>query len=435
MSNKETAIIVQGHMYLFWANGIYYIREMAEKYNIVLVVPEEYKSDEQFSSFCEELSILEVFYFTESEYFAKYKKNRHFRFKNLTRHFDYSNLAQQVLEKYNPRLLMQHDYIGIENMYFFHWASALIPMCKKIVILSSQPSNEKTLAGVAEFKRFNAQRTQDKIGLPAPISLAAQYIFRYTQSLFRNVLMPMLILKAIPYYPLSAVNNIDIIPRRNLFDYFLLYENLEKKFYENLFQSSCKVQIIENAIKDNYNLNDMLYDVVVSKKIAIFFSLTGLKGTNIDEDALTRWSNTFTRLNAKFPKYEIVLKFHPSFSSALRTAMKAFIHKRCPYMQFIEDQTSAAELILQSKIVIGDASSTLIWANYLSTKVVVSFNQTNMINSGDMNRYEGIYCIEDDSKVADIAFEALENMNGAYKHANKGNKLSLFDFATSITTN
>lgn len=433
-NKKETIVITQGHLYLFWATGVYYIREMVEKYNVILVVPDEYKEDPKFADICNKIGVLEIYYFSDSEYFSKYKNNKHFKINNITRHFQYSKLAKKIIKKYKPTCLLQHDYIGIENMYFFHWAKKLAPSCKRLVILSSQPSNEKTLIGFAEFKRYNAQALAKKTGVPAKILLPLQYSFRFIQSLFRNKIIPTLALMELPYFPLSAFNNIDIVPKKELFHCFLLYEAIEKKFYDSLFENKYEVKIIQSPIVDSYGLNKTLYNVAVGKNIIIFFSLTGLKGVQEDTEDIKRWNEAILLLKEKFPQYKIMVKFHPNCSKNKSEWMKDEITKTCDTIEFVEPQKSASELILMSEIVIGDASSTLIWANYIGDKAVISIDMGNSINSGDMKRYNGIKSIDCVSNIGDIALLELQRVGDNKLKSTQQNLLSLGGFIKQITS-
>jgi len=113
---------------LFWATGVYYTNELLTKYDVILLVPEQYRQDSKFQSVCVQMKISEIVYY------------RHCG-NNLIRHIAFSALCKSLLLTHKPVCVVQHDYIGTENMYVFHWAKKSLKNCCNLVMLSSLPSN------------------------------------------------------------------------------------------------------------------------------------------------------------------------------------------------------------------------------------------------------------------------------------------------------
>ena len=64
-SEKQSIIVAHGHLYLFWSLGVYYTAELAHKYSVILLVPEEYRQDGKFQAVCKYLikvlKVIEIF--------------------------------------------------------------------------------------------------------------------------------------------------------------------------------------------------------------------------------------------------------------------------------------------------------------------------------------------------------------------------------------
>ena len=119
---KNTVIVVQGHKYTFFSNGIYLCAELLDFYNIVLVVPQFYGLDKRFLKICELMSFQEVVYFHSPSYIPKDQKDIFYGVNFVKQFFDqkfYSEISKRLMLKYQPIAVLQHDYIHIENMYFF----------------------------------------------------------------------------------------------------------------------------------------------------------------------------------------------------------------------------------------------------------------------------------------------------------------------------
>ena len=66
---------------------------------------------------------------------------------------------------------------------------------------------------------------------------------------------------------------------------------------------------------------------------------------------------------------------------------------------FTGSSTTAEELIFKSQVIIGDVSSTLIWAQYFRDKEVFSLALPGFINNTDMKRYPNINVTSDFNEI------------------------------------
>lgn len=395
MSDKQTVILVQGHLYTFFSSGVYLCQELLALYNVVLVAPKNFEGNKQFQEISDIMSFKDVIYFPSNVYVSTEQKDRFYGLniiKQLMVHFEYSEMSYRLISKFEPIAVIQHDYIHAENMYFFHWANYLQPNTKKITVLSTAPSNKRTLFGFQEARRYRTLKLVRRNKILGSIVFWLANSYKLLESLIRNILVPMLVLKRTPYFGLSRFDNIDIKPTKLQFDYFMVFEDAEVNFYGQLFDDPARVKKILSPIANAAVLKSQLAPVKTDKKgIVIFFSLTGAFG--FDSNLLDRWCAFVSILSKKYADSEVILKLHPGTSVELSTEIEAYIRLRCKWVDIIaskEDVRSSELLILNSWLVIGDSSSVLPWATYCGEKTVLSMDVGNSVNSNDMECYSGI---------------------------------------------
>lgn len=417
---KPTVIVVQGHKYTFFSNGLYLCSELMQTFNVVLVVPDSYKKDRRFSDICKLMRFREVVYFPSNTYVPLGEKRASYGINIIKQYFDqrlYSKIGKALILKYNPVALLQHDYIHIENMYFFFWARRLLNRCKNIVVLSTAPSNERTLNGFSKMRMDRSLRIAHGNKWLGKIVFWMVSLLKYIESYIRNIFLPVIVLRQMSGYGPSSFDNIDLKPRKIPFHHFMVFEASEEKFYTSLFGSRERVARICSPISTGMGLNNRLFDIKSNKGIAILFGLTG-SVSGFDGELLSRWCELVNTLSKKYGGTAITIKVHPNLSHTMSDEFGKFFKSRCSNVHFVgsrENGVSTEELILNSWMVIGDSSSVLPWANYVGGKVVLSMDIEKYPNSGDMRVYSGIsvFSWKDDfnSVVEDI--DKLEVMDRA----------------------
>jgi len=392
---KNTVIVVQGHKYTFFSNGVYLCAELIDSFNIVLVVPQSYRADQRFLDICELMRFNEVVYFPSNAYVTLDQKDLSYGVNFVKQFFHqklYSKISKELMLKYRPIAVLQHDYIHIENMYFFYWANRLLKSCKKIVVLSTAPSNERTLDGFFHSRHKRVRklaRDNKQLGYLLFWLLNA---FKLLESSIRNILVPLIVLRHKSDFGLSCFDNIDIKPKKLPFDYFMLFEDAEEVYYGKLFGDRERVVRISSPISSGASTSKRLFTIKTDKDIVILFSLTGAV-SGFDKELLDRWCELIFILSEKYVGTKITIKVHPNLAHNLSNQFKAYINSKCHYIHFIgsqENHISTEELILNSWIVIGDSSSVLPWASYVGEKIVLSMDIGNFANSRDMECYSGI---------------------------------------------
>jgi len=405
---KKSVLVSQGHYYLFRATGIYYINQLSETFEIDLIVPKEYQDIPEFYECLKFVKIRKVYYLDDTIYFKKSdtfisKVLTYLSFFNVKAHLRLKKISLEIL-KNNYAAYFSHDYIETEHIYLFHMFRRFNEGKPIISLISSQPSNENIIPGFKQIKNKNAKRISFGIPIIHQISLLILYFLRYLQSFFQNIFYPMLVGQIFPpYLSFSAFNNIDIVPRKGFFDLQIVYEEIEAGFYEDLFKERVKVEKVNHPI--NCNQSQLMSDLygeknTKEKNISIFFSTLGIIPEHLDSEVST-WMKLINQLLLLEENIKISVKFHPRMDSNTinYTSMKILELFKKKITIFTGSSTTAEELIFNSQIIIGDVSSTLIWAQYFHDKKVFSLALPGFINNTDMRRYPKIHVTSDFNEI------------------------------------
>jgi len=420
--DKKNIIICHGHLYLFWSTGVYYTAELAKKYHVVLLVPQDYKNDYKFISICRHLDINEIIYYNYSA-------------KNLIQHFRNKRQFTKLLLKYKPDFLAQHDYIGIDNMYLFHLSKTHVPKCTNFVVTTSFPSNENTDKFNSQFTEISVERYSNRLKIPKSIIYLIRKFVIYLISFWTNVFLPTIVLVKSPYFPISKYTNIDIVPKRKLFDYYFVYSQCEKNYLDGLFDSLVKnnetsQHVISSPIIDIHNINNFLYEVHEEKIVSISPSLIGFRDFKYEEPTLKKWIEALNIIKKQLPDFKFLIKFHPGNKSNYIDVIKKYFIKECPFLEIYDNSMRAEELMLNSKIILGDVSTTLWWSNFRNNKLVISLGMKDYAGSKDMTLYKNILYYENMNDLYNVDFQML--LNNMNKNTLSENHPLLTDILESI---
>ncbi len=416
--DKKNIIICHGHLYLFWSTGVYYSAELAHKYNVILLVPEEYRHDTKFLSICRRLDIQDIYFYDYSG-------------KNPIQHFKNTWKFKNLLLKFKPDFIAQHDYIGIDNMYLFHFSKKLVPQCLNFIVSTSFPSNENTAKFNTQFTKMSVERYSSKLKVPEVIVNVLRKIAIYSVSFWCNKVIPAVVLMDKPYFPLSEFTNIDIVPNRKLFDYYFVYAQCEKNYLDKLLSSLTKPNktsqyVISCPIADIHNINSFLYDMREEKIVSISPSLIGFRNFKQEESTLRKWVDALNILRGQLPDFKFLIKFHPGNKSEYIKVIEKYFLEKCPFLEVYDNSMRAEELMLKSMVILGDVSTTLWWSNFRNNKVVISLGMQDFAGSKDMTFYSDILYFEDMNDLKDI------NVMSLIKNSNKKTCAAKYPLLTDL---
>jgi len=372
--DKKQVLFISSHLYLFWTLGCYYVFELLEEYELILIVNNEYRCDPFFQKIITFPQIIEVIYLPKSSNI-------------ISKHINYIATINYTFKKYQPKFIFQYNHTYVFNKYVFVKASELSPESKVI-----HYQNGQILVGDEKFayeKSINQKLVDIKGRFQIPFSVSSlKFIYRLLRFSFH--IMDDLIL---PSFFLKNINHSFYCKKRakrNFFHQYFVFDRIiqQKLFKElktkNIIQIKCPI----STVSDKYN--KFLYNYSERKQIVIFPSF-GFFSLKQDQKVINNWILVISILQKKFPDYNICMKLHPrTKNSFIVEEILNYLRNKCPKIELLDPALNAQELVLSSKIIVGDVSTIIWWASLLRNKVVISIRMNQKYGGDEMKYYEDI---------------------------------------------
>lgn len=411
VKHKRVIIMQPGPIHLFWTTGIFYLWSLKDRFDFVLIVPDNYRDHPQFIKVASLPAVRHVEYTSQSG--------------RLWRHFTYSNTMKALLEKYPPVYLLLHNRSYIENQYLIYWARKLSPETKRYYYQNGRMS----LMWEDDFKaRRAAQMESFASRLPilghhpclsgriVDIRNSISYLLSYK-------LLPLLAIHSAFTPPVNVtsgmINREATLRMSNTCkDYLLSYLENEIKAY--------RAQGIENIIKIQHPLSscssevfEFLYgEVVETDSILLLPSYgytsrmleSGWKKDRLVQHLASKWCEAIGKLLERFHGYTLKLKLHPaSFADPVWKEIIELIRSQFPAVAIIDPTQSAEWHVVQSKVIVGDVTTVLWWAGMLGGKVVVSLDIFGYPGGDELKSYVQLLAVINNLSDASTD-EAIKNI-------------------------
>lgn len=380
---------------MFWSVGIYEIKMLSNDYTISIIVNPSFKKDKNFLKYILENKHINFYFVSDIKKYS------------ILSHYNYKNTISKILEELRPNILIQNDYIELENMYIFSLARYSNYNIKRIVLSMSQSSTEKTFNLIDEMRigRLIFFLRSYKF---SQLLLKIIKGYKFITSTLYNYLIPKLIGLKKPYLTQSAYNNIDLIPIYIPFDYFFCYEDIDYEYMKKLFNITknnfesfngfhkiCPVSLDKLLDNSKKNVNGILF----------LPSNIGTREINKKEKVLiSRWLEVIKSICSKESLVNIGIKFHPSIVNIGNNLelLKAEIKKGLPRATFYDPGENATALIALYSHVLSDFSSVLLHARSFENKIIISKDFNDFPNSDSMQAYDQINYLGPDINSSDI---------------------------------
>tara|TARA_Y100001970_G_scaffold11002_1_gene12856 strand:+ start:2011 stop:3288 length:1278 start_codon:yes stop_codon:yes gene_type:complete len=406
MSKTKPVLLIQfGPMHLFWTTGVYYLWELKDKYDFVLLVDDEYSNSINFDKIIKYLDIKFIYY---------QKKDKGIKLiKNLYK--DYT----EIFEKYDPSKILMYNVSFVENQ-------VLLFVCNKknknLKIFQYQ--NSKSATNMAEDREY-------EVYIQAVIlTKKFKHLKNFFRILiffikFRNLIKYLYYYKVIPFLVLKKTFK----PHFNIYTgknnnkrSFYLYSKIISKYFAYLEceakrASSDGVQnpeIINHPLSTSGKfVNEILYGSIEEKNQILILPSSGpydkelIKNNNFEyltEFVANQYINFFEIILLKFKNFNIKFKLHPrEESTAFWSRVIKLISEKHHNIEFEKSSTNSEYLILESKIIVSDMSTVLWWSMFLGNKVSISLDIFNLESGKEMLQYTpDIYYIDNLEKLKKI---------------------------------
>jgi hypothetical protein len=367
----QNIILAPGSRHLFWTGGAYYLWELSKKYNVVMLVDQEFSNDLDFLKLMELTGVLRVFYIPKVAI--------------INRHRFYATNVKRIVSEYNPAFIFHHDPVYASMMYLYHWATKEKARCIRISYLTAI-CNEDWDRGVEEIVTFNVNVIRRKYNIPYRW---AAFLFKAKSRLYLILNYYLLPLMFIGKYFSPPLNTLDFTKLKKYwndqFDYYLLYGVSDKEIISRLFGSEKGIKQINHPIQSVGNeLNSLLYNCVETNTILIlptyghvdvYMKKTGISSDEILNRISSKWIQLIDVLKLKFPNHPICWKLHPAQADdSLWHNIQDKIKQKHPDISIIRLDENAQKWILKSKIIVGEVTAALWWASFFPSKITVSLD-------------------------------------------------------------
>jgi hypothetical protein len=405
--SKRVIVMQPGPLHLFWTTGIFYLWALMDRFDLVLIVPENFRDSEPFCKVVDLPGVRHVEYLSD--------KGR------LTRQFRWNGQFRKIIKKFRPSYLLFHNRSYVENQYLIHWARKLSPEAKRYYYQNGRVS----LVSEDDFRVRRAAQIDDFVkkhpSFERHIKLAGHVIdFRNAVGFFVNYKVLPYLVTGTTFSPPINVNSGRIHYKSTHLmsstenDYLLSYLDIEIDVY--------RAQGISNIIKIQHplvNCGITVFDFLYGKAIQTNSILllpsygytarmleSGWESARLADHLAGKWCEAIAMLLKKFPGYSVKLKLHPgSFSDPLWKNIIKSIRVGFPDITIIDPVQSAEWHVIQSKIIVGDVTTVLWWAAMFGTRVIVSLDIFGYPRGDELKKYKPLITVID--SLSDEFFEKI----------------------------
>lgn len=384
----NSIFLMPGPMHLFWTTGVFWLFELSKKGNLVIFIYDErYLNDEKFNKIKELPFVLEVIFFD-------YSRNK------FLKHYNLKQKISERLKFYNPNEVWMNHQSYVENQYLLHLSGNL----KETKIIIYQNGRE-SLNIKNDFNAIQQNEIDNflvKYHLNKGMHSIVNYLFKYKYLylfIMEYYLLPFIFLGDI-FYPVMNVytgeyykNNIEKWNKNKC--YWFGY--LEREIYEYNKINISKLQKVNHPLLTTLEyVYNYLYKIDKNKNQILILPSYGftnllLKNKNKNDViflVFKGWYETILVLKQYYIGFAIYIKLHPaSFSDPIWEKIISLLFAEFEDLNIISPKESAEFHIIESKVIVGDVSSTLWWAGFLQEKIVISMDIFGYPGGDEMKEY------------------------------------------------
>jgi len=388
---RKKLLIQPGPLYLFWTTGIFYVWSVKDEYDVVLLVDENYRDSAQFQKVASSGFVVHVEYVKQSS--------------AIMRSVLCVKGVKNILRKYRFSCVLLHNVSYPENLYLLALVSRLQPKARKYMyqngrettnwdndfVLRREICIDAKLKGKKAF--YGARRVLS-------FYLSVKNLFAFLV-LFKA--LPLLLVKCRFNPPINVYSG-KVYGRSNVYfpgfgvEGLFCYTSVEAEIF--------KAQKVKNVLLVRHPMHgvcrevfDFLYGCTLNEcdQVVLLPSngfINGLIGKGLDPDDVVRtvsrqWAMVIKEIYYKWPGYAVKIKLHPGAKGDLMwPRIIGDLSEVYNGLEVINPEESAERYIVQSKVIVGDVSSTLWWAALMGGKIVVSFDVFGFEGGDELRVYE-----------------------------------------------
>lgn len=394
---RPVAIFSPGPVaHLFRAGGVYFLRELLNSHDVVLVAFELLAGLPEFEAARRWPGVLETHLLPHPASGFSYHRAS----------CDLGGLMRQ----FQPAMLLQHGDSYPHNLYFIA-AARHLPNCLKITFGAgftydmALDSDHLAAARVFEIAcRFHLPRW------------LASGLFRWWrfQTWLRDFLAIPLMVQGRPLPHVIDTQTGRVLRRDTsaLTDLHLLYFERERQQYAR-YLSPKKISLIRHPLQVVGDQVHQIFGMPAQRNGIVFLPTLGYVDTlgarlgSLEEAAkqmAALWRDVLLVLRERLG-WPVYAKLHPSAGKNLgMVMMMEQLQREVPGLTVLEPHESAERAIMAGRCVVGDMSSVLWWSLLLGGRTVISVDGWGMEGGDEFRHYDGVVYVRtpDELRTADL---------------------------------
>lgn len=403
IGRRQRAILLPGPLHLFRTGGMYYAYELAQDFDLILVLEATYREDLTVQALLRVMPYLEVHYLPA-------------RSKMLGRHRYYRDFFRVLTDRHRPALVLQHNNNYLWNMYLFHFARRANPTCVRMIYLAGHGFiDASAFVNLAKLEQIDMLAR--RFNLPRPLAAPAFVLWSWSYFTLHHRILPFLHIGS------------SLMPRENYLtaatewperepntDIVLSTHRLNVPFLQQQHPKSRVELVAHPSFTIGMQLHRALYGDIGDKRgIAVFpsnaYAMTKMRdeGWSVDQTVShfgELWAEAIRRLLRRLPDYRLLWKLHPSSAEdPLMNAVMQYVKDKVPQMNIRPITDSAERLALANHIVLSDVSNILYWSRMIPGLVPISLDVFGVRGGNEMRVYEGIIYVSTLEKLDTMSLE------------------------------
>lgn len=407
MAARPRALLYIGPRHLFWTTGVYALWELAQRYDVTLLVGFDWRREARLERVLRHRRVVQVESTPDLGSLGR-------------RHRWLSRGLRTLVAETAPDVVIQYNHVYVENLYLEYWTRTLAPRAVLAKIQMGQQL-KRTAEDYEARKTYAADQVRPgflphalrKAWLGARVRLRAHADYR---------LVPRLTLGTVLRQPLDLWNGTCVeANRRGHYDASFYYVPGERRALE-AYEDEERLVLVRHPLQSVGEVcHPVLYDEAgdAGPRGVVLLPSYGLEGhlrrahrwtgEQVAHHLSGLWSDVLQRVARRPGLRPFVWKLHPSAAAhPIWASVTERLTGAFPELEVAPAGHTAEGLMLRSRVVISDVSTSLWWAAFVPGLMPVSLDIFGLPFGDAFCEHDGVRVVEATSEL-DALLERVES--------------------------
>ncbi|MCC9624271.1 hypothetical protein LPB41_21530 [Thalassospira sp. MA62] len=323
----------------------------------------------------------------------------------------------KLLQSLRPSVLLMNNWHAFHQKYLARWVRRTLPHTKVVISLSVHIP--VTDFDTTDYRLREASLHQWRAKWPWKPAVIADMTYELWgrwRSWRDFLVLPLLVgQKPLKQTHSSWLCRLFSKQTDGLFDAILCYAPSERQAYLMETDDSDKIHYVQHPMTVLPDATQSLFPTKNTKKVIVALPSSGLgyKTKENIEQQINRleavWAPALEIIQDRMDGMQIWWKLHPGFvNDPTMVGLTKRLEKRFPQFVSMTGKMSAEEMMVSASVVVGDVSTTLIWASRLKTCKVLSLDLFGVEGGDEMGLLPDITVIRSFSELNNIDLQSPE---------------------------